>query len=413
MAFNWRFWTYGQSSALSKNRGLQTSDPNAYGANAASTVTVDSALQLSSVWACAKLITECVSTLPINVYKLDKVAKTRTIQPDHPIAKLFAGKVNRYQNRLEFFETLTLHLALLGNCYCLIQRNAVKEIIGLVPFDPSKMQVALLDDGGIAYQYLENSATKVYSQESVWHVKCMGNGLVGLSPLGYARNTLGIAQAAENSVSKIYSNGAKPSGVLCIDKTLNPAQRAQIKLNFKELEEGVADRLFVLEAGMTYQQVSMSPQDIQLLETRRFQLEDIARFFGVPSVLINDTSNSTVWGSGVQQIIQGFYKTGLRPYLERFELSILQSLCALEERSKLEIEFDINALLMPDEASRITSAKEAVTGGILTPNEGRARIGEGPVDGGDKVYMQQQMTPLSTLQNSTNSKPLQTPPASV
>jgi HK97 family phage portal protein len=203
-----------------------------------------------------------------------------------------------------------------------------------------QMEVALLTDGTVTYRYNSGTDVSVYSPESIWHIKLMSNGIVGLSPLAYARNAIGIGIAGDDRVKTLASNGFKPTGVLTIDKLLKPEQREQIRLAFADLQQGSGDPLRVLEAGMTYQQVSMNPKDVQLLETRRFQIEDIARFFGVPSVLINDTSASTTWGSGIQQIVEGFYKLGLRPYLERYEAAIRNTLLSADDKRNFEFEFD-------------------------------------------------------------------------
>ena len=392
MAWGWFRGLF--TSGGTRQEGLQVSFPS-YATNAAAPVTVDTALQVSAVWACVRLLSESIASLPINVYRVENGVKTKA--EDHPLSIIFDGKVNRWQNRMEFFETMTWQLALLGNAYAIIQRNNKEQIVGLLPLMSQQMEVKLLDDGTITYQYTDGTGVTVFSQKSIWHVKLMGNGIIGMSPLAYARNSIGIAAAAENRVSKIYSNGAKPAGVLMIDRLLSPEQRKKVKDNFRELSEGDEDRLFVLEADMKYQQVSMSPQDIELLASRRFQIEDICRFFGVPSVLVNDREGTTVWGSGIQQIVQGFYKLGLRPYLERYEASMKQALLTPEERRNMEIEFDFNALTRPDRSDRITMLKEAVTGGLLTANEARREEGMPPVEGGDELYMQAQMVPLRML----------------
>lgn len=371
-----------------------------YGSKSAVPVTLDTALQLSAVWACAKLISESIGSLPINVYRKNPKTGERVLDPEHPLAVLFNGKVNRWQTKNEFFETLTYQKVLLGNGYAAIQRGTDGRIIALVPLMSEQMQVTLQDSGEVTYRYTDGKDVNIYSSKTIWHNKLFGNGIIGLSPLGYARNSVGIGLAAEQSVSKIYDNGGKPSGVLTLDKLLTPEQRTKIKENFSEMAEGSENRLFVLEAGMKYQQISLSPQDIELLSSRKFQIEDIARFFGVPSVLINDTSASTTWGSGIQQIVQGFYKLGLRPYLERYESSMKCWLLTPEERQTIDIEFDFNALLRPDQAERINMYKGGVQGGIMTPNEARFEEGWKPMEGGDELYMQQQMTALKDLPNA-------------
>jgi HK97 family phage portal protein len=260
-----------------------------------------------------------------------------------------------------------------------------------------QMEVNLLTDGSVVYRYNSGANLAVYAPESIWHLKLMSNGIVGLSPLSYARNSVGIGIASDDRVKALASNGFKPTGVLTIDKLLKPEQREQIRNQFADLASGSGDPLRVLEAGMVYQQISMNPKDVQLLETRRFQIEDIARFFGVPSVLINDTSASTTWGSGIEQIVQGFYKLGLRPYLERYEASIHNSLLSAEDRRNYEFEFDFGALLRGDELTRFQSYKEAINSGFKTINECRQSEGLYPIEGGDRAYLQAQMTPITDL----------------
>lgn len=400
----WR-WIRGLfTSGGTRQKGLQIGAPHHSFAPAVP-VTLDSALQISTVWACVRLLAESVSALPIKVYRTD--GGVRREDPDHPLARLFAGRLNRLgQNSLEFFETMTWQLALLGNAYAIIQRNTRGDIIGLEPMMTQQMEV-ILTDQGVVYQYTDASNVKVYDQSRIWHVKLMGNGVIGMSPLDYARNSVGIAAAIDRRVSKIYSNGAKPAGVLTIDRLLTKEQREKIKENFKDLKEGDEDRLFVLEADMKYQQISMSPQDIEMLSSIKFRVEDLCRFFGVPSILVNDNGASTAWGSGIQQIVTGFYRLGLRPYLERYESSAVQWLLPPEERRTVEIEFDFNALTRSDRAERIRMQKEAVTGALMTPNEARAEEGLPPIDGGDQLYMQQQMVPISILKNGPIVRGLQ------
>lgn len=387
----------------SRNKGQQQPGPGSYQHKAATSVTLDSALQLSSVWACTRIITEAIGSLPVNVYKIEKDG-TRTPYPDHPLAKLFRGKVNRWQTRQEFFESITYQFVLQGNNYAAIQRNSQNEIVSLIPLMTPQMQVDLMDSGAIQYQYTEDKGIRVYDQKTIWHNKLFGNGIVGLSPLAYARNSIGVGQAAEQAVTKIYSNGGKPSGLLMIDRVLKDDQRKQIKKNFAEMAEGNEERLFVLEADMKYEQVSLSPQDIELLQSRRFQIEDICRFFGVPSVLVNDTTQNTAWGSGIAEIIQGFYKFGLRPYLERYEASMKANLLTAEERETIDLEFDFDALLRPDLYDRLKAGKEAVTGGLMTPDQFRKTEGWPSMPGGDKLYMQQQMVPIDMLDKIQRGK---------
>lgn len=387
---------FGFGIAGRREFGLQQANAGSYSVSN-QTVNEDTALRLSAVWACVRLISETIGGLPINCYKIQEDG-TKILDDEHPLALLFKNKPNRYQNRVEFFETMAMQLALHGNAYAHITRRGGR-IISLLPLMAEQMEVALMTDGSVAYKYTDGKDVAAYASESIWHIKLMSNGIVGLSPLAYARNSIGTGIAAEGRVNTLASNGFKPTGVLTIDKLLKPEQREQIRGQFADLAQGSGDPLRVLEAGMTYQQVSMNPKDVQLLETRRFQIEDIARFFGVPSVLINDTSSSTTWGSGIEQIVQGFYKLGLRPYLERFEASISNSLLSIDDRRNYEFEFDFGALLRGDEKTRYATYKEAVLNGLKTINECRQSEGLAPVDGGEVPYMQSQMVPINQLAN--------------
>jgi len=165
------------------------------------------------------LLAETVSSLPLTVYK--KAEDGRIIAKTHPLSLLFGGKVNRYQTKIEYFETVLLNLFIHGNAYSLIQRFG-DRIVGLVPLMSAQVEVQLLADGSLVYAYSHDGGVQVFAAESIWHLKLMGNGTIGLSPLAHMRNTLGIAQAVEGAVTKIYSNGAKPSGVLTIDRILTP-----------------------------------------------------------------------------------------------------------------------------------------------------------------------------------------------
>jgi hypothetical protein len=195
-------------------------------------------------------------------------------------------------------------------------------------------------------------------------------------------------------VSQVFLNGAKPAGILMYDKILTPTQRQGIRDSFKDLVEGNDDSLLVLEAGMKFEPISMSPQDIELLASRRFQIEDVARFMGVPSVLVNDTASSTTWGSGIEQIIAGWYKLGLKPYLTRIEQSIAVNLLTPEERALYEVEIDFDALLRADPAARFAGYQSAINAGVLTPNEAREREGLAPAEGGERLLVNGTMVPI-------------------
>ena len=394
MQFWQNIWTWLGGSGSSRNAGDQTSGPMGYATASPVEVTEDSAMQLSAVWACVRLLSETVASLPVNVYR--KTPKGRELAPGHWLSLLMARKPNRYQTKVEFFETLMLNLALHGNAYAKITKVGGK-IRSLLPLMSSQVETKLLADGSVVHLYHADGNVDVLSAESVWHVKLYGNGIVGKSPLAFGRNMFGIAQAAEQSVGKIYANGGKPSGVLSFDRLLTPAQRASARESFATLTTGTDDRLLVIEQGMKFDAVSMSPQDIELLASRKHQIDEIARWFGVPSILINQNEGSTTLGSSTAEIISGFYKLNLRPYLERIEASVKTWLFTPEEANQYEFEFDFEGLLRSDLKSRLEGYRTAVAGTILTPNEVRRIEGWPRVEGGDVLLSQVNMTPIEKL----------------
>ena len=400
MAFWQNLFTWFGGSTQ-RNEGIQITGPATYDEAAAVDVTEDSAMQISAVWACVKLLSETVASLPVNVYK--KTPNGRELAPEFWFAQLMNRKPNRYQTRVEFFETLMLNLALHGNAYCKIVRVGGK-IRSLLPIMSSQVEPMLLPDGSVVYQYQSDGGMEVYSSESIWHVKLYGNGIIGKSPIAFGRNMIGVAQAAEKTVTKIYTNGGKRSGVLSIDRLLTPEQRQAVRDNFSTLTTGTSERLLVLENGMKFDPISMSPQDIELLASRKYQLEEICRWFGVPSVLVNDTSGSTTWGSGVEQLVSGFYKLNLRPYLERIENSVSCNLFSASEAKEYEFEFDFEGLLRSDFKSRLEAYRTAVAGTIMTPNEVRKLEGLPLVDGGDMLLSQVNMAPINTLGAQTTAQ---------
>ncbi len=380
---------FGTAGAPPLNEGIQIASP-AYGSLSAAEVTFDSAMQVSAVWAAVRILTETIGSLPFNLYEQKPGGR---VLSTHPLQNVLKKKPNQYQTSVEFWESMALNLVVSGNAYA-IKQKVGNRIAGLLPVSSAQIETSLLRDGTVIHTFITGTDVKVYTSETMWHVKLFGNGIVGMSPLSYARNSIGIAIAADNRVSKIYSNGAKPSGVLTIDRTLKPEQRDQIRTAFSDLEVGNEDRLFVLEAGMQYQQVSMSPQDIELLDSRRFQIEDIGRFFGVPSILLNQTFGQSSLGSNVYEIMAAFYKLNLRPYLEKFETSAVRWLLDPVGNTVYEAEFDFDALLRADTKTRLESNHQAVNSAQMTPNEARQSEGRQAMAGGDQLLIQGAMVPL-------------------
>jgi HK97 family phage portal protein len=396
MSFYRRTLQFFGVQGVQKRVGLQAAQPSGYSQASAAVVTFDTAMTISAFWASVRLLSEVISAMPLVCYKTEN--KTSERDDQYRLWRVLNYRPNRYQTRTEFFETMVLNLCTTGNSYHAIQRDEDGEVLSLLPLMSAQMNLDLLLDGTPVYRYHDAAGNvRIYSEESIWHVKLFGNGIIGLSPLGHARQSLGIAIAADNRMGKLASSGGKTSGVLMVDKVLTPDQRAAIRQTFQDITQGNDDNLFVLEANMQYQQTSMSPADIQLLETRKFQIEDIARFIGVPSVLINDTAGSTGWGSGIEQLVEGFYKLNLRPYLERIECSLKRHLMPEADWDRYEIEFDFDSLLRADLAARMESYQKGINAGVYTPDEARGFEGLPPKPGGDRLLVNGTMVPVDQV----------------
>ena len=388
------FWRSGGGKEV--REGLQ-----AYGPDHSVSVSFDTSMQVSAFWASARLLTETVAAMPIRCYKMD--GETRITDEQYSIYRLLNQRPNRYQTRTEFFESLMLNLVTCGNSYCLIQRLS-NRIVGLVPIPATQIEPWLMKDGSIVYKFIDLDGNHhAYKQADVWHVKLFGNGIVGLSPLKYAAKSLETAMVQDSRNAKMSRNGGKVGGYVetASGTILKKEQRDAIRSELQSMVSGDADFLPVLEMGAKFVPTSLNPSDIKLLESRRFSIEDIARFMGVPSVLINDTAGSTVWGSGIGQLVEGFYKLNLRPYLERIESSIKLHLMPGADFDKYSIEFDFDSLLRADLATRLDTNSKAINSGQMTPNEARAAEGRAPQDGGDKIYLNGTLVPAGLV----NSEP--------
>lgn len=359
-------------------------------------VTFDTAMTVSAVFACIRLLAETVSSLPLNMYKLDADGN-RTLDTQHDLIKLLKYRPNRRQTRIEFFEQLMLNLVSSGNAY-ILRGYMGKRLVSLQVLNSGSVEPELLSTGDLIYHWQQQDGTrKKLTEAEVWHVRLFGNGLVGLSPLSHAKKAIGVALAGDDKITHLMSNGAKPTGTLLAQNWPTKEQRDALRTEMNGLINGDQTELAVLGGGMKFEAMSLTPEDLELLATRRFSLEEIARIFGVPSVLINDTSASTVWGSGIDSIINGFYKFDLRPYLEKLEISMVVNLLPRTEWESYELEFDADAILRANLKDRVEATSKQVLSGYMTPNEARKSEGRQPKPNGDQLLVPSNMTTIDKI----------------
>lgn len=391
-AYNWLTgWATHQA------KGLQRSMPSSVAYEDVPTVGIDSALQVSTVWACVKLLSETIASLPLFLYQSDANGQ-RTLARDVNLYRVLHDMPNRRQTAQEFWEYMLLNLFLRGNAYARIVRGADGNVVALWPMSADQVEVRVLDDGALVYIYAIDSARVIFAEQDVLHIRGMGNDVIGLSPLDYMRGSVSLAIRTQGHVNKTYAKNARRPGLLMSDNVLTQQQREALKKNFGEIASGGEKELYVLEAGFRFEPLGMTPADLQLLETRRFTVEDICRWFGVPSVLVNDTDKTTTWGTGVGQIIEGFYKFTIRPQVERIEQSLQKRVLSPSQRAAgMVVEFNLDALLRSSLKDRMEIYAKAVQNGIYSRNECRQYENMPPVDGGDDLTAQINLRPIDML----------------
>lgn len=391
-------WFGWGGSALGARAGKQSGNPSGKLVEGSTALAPDGALQLSTVWACVWLLANVVASLPLFVYQ--NAGGKRELARTSLLYQILHDSPNSRMTPVEFWCAMLLNILLRGNAYARIEKSANGEAIALWPMPADQVEMRILPDGSAVYLYRIDNHVAALDESSVLHIKEIGNGTIGLARLEYMAATTSEATSAQVAASKLFANGGKPTGLLMIDRVLKPEQRAAIARNFADMAEGSTSRLIVLEADMKYQQVNLTPADQQLLETRRFTVEEICRWFGVPPVLVAH-SNVTAWGTGIEQIIDGFYKFTVRPLIVRIEQSITKRVMTSDERIELTVEFSLDALLRASLKDRMEIYAKAVQNGIKTRNECRQLENDPPIKGGDELTAQLNLAPLHLLGKTT------------
>ncbi|WP_250528834.1 phage portal protein [Caballeronia sp. ATUFL_F1_KS4A] len=363
-------------------------------------VTVDSALQLSAAWACVRLIAETIATLPLNFYR-KATDGTRSIATSHQLYDILHRQPNAENTATEFWEVIVASMLLWGNGYARKLRSA-GTIIGLELMLPERTQVKRLSTGALQYTYRALDGTMAtLSEDDVLHFRGFSlDGLTGLSVISYAREILGNATAANKTSSSVFKNGLRPSGVLSTDQVLQKEKRTEIRNDLAEQFGGAiqAGKTMVLEAGMKYQAITMNPGDVQLLETRAFNVEEICRWFRVPPFMVGHSEKSTSWGTGIEQQMIGFLTFSLRPWLTRIEQTVSKGCIPPTERGSYYAEFSVEGLLRADSAGRAAFYSQMTQNGLMTRDECRVKENLPPMGGNAAVLtVQSALLPIDKL----------------
>ena len=345
--------------------------PTAAGKN----VNERSAMQLTAVYACVRILAEGVAGLPLHLYKCGKNG-SREKAVDHSLYFLLHDEPNPEMTSFVFRETLMTHLLLYGNCYCQIIRDGRGQVTALYPLMPNQMSVDRDEKGQLYYTYLRSGeeadtmkkGTVYLLPEDVLHIPALGfDGLVGYSPIAMAKNSIGMGLACEEYGAKFFANGAAPSGVLEHPGTIKDITRLRESWNAIYGGSKNAGKVAILEEGMHYSPISISPNEAQFLETIKFQVDEIARIFHVPPHMIGDLERSTF--SNIEQQSLEFVKYTLNPWVCRWEQALTKSLLSPKEKREYCIKFNVDGLLRGDYQSRMNGYAVGRQNGWMSAND--------------------------------------------
>ena len=373
------------------------------GSTSGKAVTERSAMQMTAVYSCVRILAEAIAGLPLHLYTYkDDGGKEKAI--GHPLYLLLHDEPNPEMSSFVFRETLMTHLLLWGNAYAQIIRNGKGEVVALYPLMPNRMTVDRDSSGQLFYSYQMNNTdaptmktgTVILKPSDVLHIPGLGfDGLVGYSPIAMAKNAIGLAIATEEYGAKFFANGATPGGLLEYPGTVKDPDRVRESWNKGFSGSQNAGKVAILEEGMKYTPISIAPEQAQFLETRKFQINEIARIFRVPPHMVGDLEKSSF--SNIEQQSLEFVKYTLDPWVVRWEQSLSRALFTPEEKKRYFFKFNVEGLLRGDYQSRMNGYATARQNGWMSANDIREleNLDRIPAeDGGDLYLINGNMLPL-------------------
>ena len=364
-------------------------------------VTERSAMQMTAVYCCVRILSEAVASLPLQFYRYtDDGGKEKAVE--HPLYFLLHDEPNPEMTSFIFRETLMTHLLLWGNAYSQIIRNGKGEVVALYPLMPDRMKVDRDEHGRLYYEYTVYDTDDVDGRKGtdkvgrtvrlqphdVLHIPGLGfDGLVGYSPIAMAKNAIGLAIATEEYGSKFFANGAAPSGVLEHPGTIKDPSKVRESWQATFGGSGNANKIAVLEEGMKYTPISISPEQAQFLETRKFQIDEIARIFRVPPHMIGDLEKSSF--NNIEQQSLEFVKYTLDPWVSRWEQAMVRALLTPDEKKRYFFKFNVDGLLRGDYQSRMNGYATARQNGWMSANDIREleNLDRIPAEQGGDLYL--------------------------
>ena len=396
-------------SGLFKSRDKPTNSLNGSGyrfffggTTSGKAVNERSAMQMTAVYACVRILSESIACLPVHLYQY-KESGSKEKALSHPLYKILHDEPNPEMTSFVFRETLMTHLLLYGNAYAQIIRNGKGQVIGLYPLMPNRMTVDRDEHGHLYYQYqmqesdaqTMKAGTVTLRPSDVLHVPGLGfDGLVGYSPIAMAKNAIGLSIATEEYGAKFFANGATPGGLLEFPGTVKNPDAIRESWN-KGFSSSNSHKIAILEEGMHYTPISISPNEAQFLETRKFQIDEIARIFRVPPHMVGDLEKSSF--SNIEQQSLEYVKYTLEPWIVRWEQALNRALLSDSEKAAYFVKFNVDGLLRGDYQSRMNGYATARQNGWMSANDIREleNLDRIPAElGGDLYLINGNMTKL-------------------
>ncbi|MCL2194362.1 MAG: phage portal protein [Oscillospiraceae bacterium] len=379
---------------------LRLSDPRGWElfsrSTSGQTVNERTAMTVTAVYACVRILAESIAGLPLHLYRQqDDGSKTRV--HNHPLARVMHAEPNPEMTSFVFRETLMAHLLLWGNAYAQIIRNGWGRVVALYPLLPNRMQVERIA-GQLCYRYTpDDGVPVVLRRDEVLHIPGLGfDGLVGYSPIAMAKNAVGLALATEEYGSTFFANGANPGGVLEHPGVVKNPDQLRESWHGQFGGSGKAHKIAVLEEGLKFKSIGIPPDAAQFLQTRKFQITEIARIFRVPPHMLADLERATF--SNIEHQSLDFVKYTLNPWVVRWEQALMQALLLPSEKERMFIRFNLDGLLRGDYASRMRGYAQGRQNGWLSVNDVRELEDMNRVpqeQGGDLYHMNGNMVPLT------------------
>lgn len=354
-------------------------------------------LQLSAVWACARLISETIATLPLSLY--EKTAKGRVAATNAPVYTLIHSRPNPDTVASVFWESMVAAMLLRGNGFA-EKKTIGNTLVGLVFLDPNRLSIQSDINGKLRYYYNEYGKQREIPAANIFRIPGFTtNGSWGLSVIQYGAGVFGSALAASTAANSTFEKGLSPTVAFSVDRVLTPEQRTAFRENTAATLTGAinAGNSPILEGGMKAEVLSINPKDAQLLESRAFSVEEICRWFRVPPHMVGHTENSTSWGTGIEQQMIGFLQFTLRPWLTRIEQHINKDLLSPVEQTRYYAEFNIEGLLRGDSAARKEFYASALQNGWMNRNQVAALENQPSLEGGDVYTVQSNLIPIDQL----------------